>query len=321
MSVGSNTRKTVAWHGDNRRGSMPTETEEQAITIHVEGEDQAPWLKAFRAAFPHWRVLRSDEIDARAIRGVAIAVVWAPPPGFLGQFPNLRQIISIGAGTDHLSSDPSRPLHIPVLPRQEPTSTRTMAEFVLMQVLMHHRRLGESLIDRAAGRWAPEPRGPVAGSRISVLGFGPMAQATAELLLQFGCEVTAWSRSPRPGATVAVRAGWNSARFHVRAGGHIGQSAPLYRRNAWADRRSPPSPAAARRGLINVGRGDVVDQAQLLRLLDSGHLSFASLDVLSTEPPAADDPIWTHPRVILTPHVASSPIPAPVRRMGCDQNR
>ena len=100
---------------------MPTQAEEQAIAIHVEGEDPAPWLQAFRAAFPHWRVLQSDEIDARAIREVAMAVVWAPPRGFLGQFPNLRQIVSIGAGTDHLGSDPSRPLNIPVLPRQEPT--------------------------------------------------------------------------------------------------------------------------------------------------------------------------------------------------------
>src|SRR5580704_8755112 len=174
---------------------MQIEDEEWAIVIHVEGEDPAPWIEAFRSSFPHGRALRSDEVDARAIRQVAVAVVWAPPPGFLGQFPNLRQIVSIGAGTDHLSSDPSRPPDIPVLPRQEPTSTRTMAEFVLMQVLMHHRRIGESLVDRAARRWAPEPRGPVAGLQISMLGFGPMAQTTAELLLQFGCAVTAWSRT------------------------------------------------------------------------------------------------------------------------------
>jgi glyoxylate/hydroxypyruvate reductase A len=63
-------------------------------------------------------------------------------------------------------------------------------------------------------------------------------------------------------------------------------------------------------GFINVGRGDAIDQATLLRFLDSGDLSLASLDVLPAEPPAPDDPIWTDPRVILTPHVASSPIPA-----------
>jgi glyoxylate/hydroxypyruvate reductase A len=289
---------------------MPSEAERHAIAIHVEGEDQQPWLRAFRAAFPHWRVLRRDEIDARAIREVAMAVVWAPPPGFLGQFPNLRQIVSIGAGTDHLSSDPSRPPDIPVLPRQEPTSTRTMAEFVLMQVLMHHRRIGESLVDRAARRWAPEPRGPVAGLQISMLGFGPMAQTTAELLLQFGCAVTAWSRTQRPGAAIVVRAGWAALDSMFEEADILVNLLPSTEetRGLIDARRMRLLPRGA--AFINVGRGDVVNQAEMLRLLDSGHLSFAYLDVLSTEPPAADDPIWTHPRVILTPHVASSPIPA-----------
>jgi glyoxylate/hydroxypyruvate reductase len=289
---------------------MPTQTEQQAIAIHVEGEDQEPWLRAFRAAFPHWRVLRSDEIDARAIREVALAIVWAPPRGFLGQFPNLRRIVSIGAGTDHLNSDPSRPLNIPVVPRGEPTSTRTMAEFVLVQVLMHHRRIGESLVDRAARRWAPEPRGPVAGMRISVLGFGPMAEATAELLLQFGCAVTAWSRTPRPGAAVGVRAGWETLDSMFEKADILVNLLPstVETQGLIDAHRLRLLPRGA--AFINVGRGDAVNQAELLRLLDSGQLSFAYLDVLSTEPPAADDPIWNHPRVILTPHVASSPIPA-----------
>jgi glyoxylate/hydroxypyruvate reductase len=73
------------------------------------------------------------------------------------------------------------------------------------------------------------------------------------------------------------------------------------------DRRLNLLPRGA--GFINVGRGDVVDQATLLRRLDSGHLSVASLDVLPSEPPQPDDPIWTHPRVILTPHIASLPVP------------
>jgi glyoxylate/hydroxypyruvate reductase len=284
--------------------------EQQAMVVHVEGEDPSPWRQALRSAFPHWRVLQSDEIDASAIRQVTVAVVWAPPRGFLGQFPNLKQIVSMGAGTDHLRSDPSRPLEIPVLPRQEPASTRMMAEFVLMQVLMHHRRIGESMVDRVARRWAPEPRGPLAGCKISMLGFGPMAQATAELLLQFGCEVTAWSRTAKPPTAVSVRAGWSALDSMFERADLLINLLPSTdeTRGLIDDRRLNMLPRGA--GFINVGRGDVIEQAKLLRFLDSGHLSFAYLDVLSSEPPAADDPIWTHPRVILTPHVASAPIPA-----------
>jgi glyoxylate/hydroxypyruvate reductase len=289
---------------------MQIEGEDWAIVIHVEGEDPAPWLRAFRSAFSHRRALRSDEVDARAIREVAVAVVWAPPPGFLGQFPNLRQIVSIGAGTDHLNSDPSRPLNVPVLPRQEPASTRTMAEFVLMQVLLHHRRIADSLTHARARRWTPEPRGPVGSCRISVLGFGPMGQAAAELLVQFGCKVTAWSRTPKSNTIVNVQFGWSKLDSMFQEPDLLINILPSTEetRGLIDERRLRLLPRGA--GFINVGRGDAVEQSALLRLLDVGYLSLASLDVLPLEPPAADDPVWTHPRIILTPHVASSPVPA-----------
>ncbi|WP_158816787.1 NAD(P)-dependent oxidoreductase [Methylocapsa sp. S129] len=289
---------------------MQIDGEERALAIHVEGEDPAPWLEAFHTAFPDWRVLRSDQIDAGATDQVAVVVVWAPPSGFLGQFPNLKQIFSIGAGTDHLSSDPSRPLRVPVIPRQEPASTRAMAEFVLMQALLHHRRVGDSIMHRSAKRWEPEPRGPVAGCRISILGFGPMAQATAELLVQFGCRVTAWSRTPKSSAIVNVLSGWSALDAMFQNPDLLINLLPSTdeTRGLIDERRLSLLPRGA--GFINVGRGDAVEQSALLRLLDSGHLSLASLDVLRSEPPPANDPVWTHPRVILTPHVASSPIPA-----------
>jgi glyoxylate/hydroxypyruvate reductase len=288
---------------------MQTDGGQRAIVVHVEGEDPTPWLEAFGSAFPHWRVIASGAVDSAAIGQVAMAIVWAPPPGFLGGFPNLRQIVSIGAGTDHLSSDPSRPLPVPVLARRDPASTRAMAEFVLMQALIHHRRIGESVLQRRARRWESEPRGPLAACRIAILGFGPMAQASAELLDHFGCDVTAWSRTPKPNAIVNVRSGWDELDAMFRQRDLLINLLPSTQetRGLIDERRLRLLPRGA--GFINVGRGDVVDQSVLLRLLDCGHLSLASLDVLRSEPPDADDPIWTHPRVILTPHVASLPIP------------
>jgi glyoxylate/hydroxypyruvate reductase len=185
-----------------------------------------------------------------------------------------------------------------------------MAEFVLMQVLLHHRRIADSLTHARARRWAPEPRGPVGSCRISVLGFGPMGQATAELLVQFGCKVTAWSRTPKSSAIVNVEAGWSKLDSMFLEPDLLINMLPSTEetRGLIDERRLGLLPRGA--GFINVGRGDAVEQSALLRLLDAGYLSLASLDVLPSEPPAADDPVWTHPRVILTPHVASSPVPA-----------
>jgi glyoxylate/hydroxypyruvate reductase A len=283
---------------------------EPAIAIHVEGEEPGPWLDAFRQAFPSWQVLAGAEIVPSVVEQVVVAVVWAPPPGFLGRFPNLKRIVSVGTGIDHLSSDPSRSPHVPVIPRQDPASIRAMAEFVLMQVLLHHRRIGDSILDRSARLWRPEIRGPLAGCRISLLGYGPMGQAAAKLLLQFGCDVTAWSRTAKPQAAGKMRSGWSELDAMFPQADLLINLLPSTEetRGLIDDRRLGMLPRGA--GFINVGRGDVVEQATLLSRLDAGHLSLASLDVLPSEPPAADDPIWTHPRVILTPHVASLPIPA-----------
>ena len=284
-----------------------SQAEGPALALHVEGDPRGPWIEGFAAAFPGWQVRWSDAIGPLADR-VELAVVWAPPSGFLGGFPRLRRIVSVGAGTDHLDSDPSRPPAIPVITRQDPASTRAMAEFVLMQALLHHRAVGQSLLDRAARAWDPQTRGPLAGCRISLLGFGPMARATAELLEQFGCLVTAWSRSPKPHDTIEVRSGWDRLDDLFRTPDLLVNLLPSTpeTRGLIDSRRLALLPRGA--GFINVGRGDIVEQPVLLRALDTGHLALASLDVLPREPPPADDPVWTHPRVLLTPHVASLPL-------------
>ena len=278
------------------------------LALHVDGEPPAPWQEAFEAALPAWEVV-SGPVAAETAERVAVAVVWAPPPGYLGAFPRLALVVSVGAGLDHLASDPSRPAAAAVLRREEPEGARSMAEFVLMQVLLHHRGVGLNILDRHHRGWEPLTRGPLAGCRISVLGFGPMARATADLLAAFGCSVTAWSRSPRAHGTVTVLSGWD--RFDALFPDfdlviNLLPSAPETRGLIDARRLALMRPGA---GFINVGRGDAVVQSALLAALDAGHLALASLDVLPTEPPAPDDPVWTHPRVILTPHVASLPLP------------
>ena len=139
-----------------------------------------------------------------------------------------------------------------------------------------------------------------------------MGQAAAELLLQFGCKVTAWSRTPKSSAIVNVRSGWSKLDTMFPEPDLLINMLPSAEetRGLIDERRLRLLPRGA--GFINVGRGDAIEQSALLRLLDAGYLSLASLDVLPSEPPAsaADDPVWTHPRVILTPHVASLPVPA-----------
>jgi glyoxylate/hydroxypyruvate reductase A len=281
-----------------------------ALAVHSDGEPSDVWVKAFRRVLPKWTIVGSESIAPDVAERVEAVVIWAPPPGFLGQFPRLRKIVSIGAGLDHLASDPSRPLHVPVVPRRDPVSIRAMAEFVLMQTLIHHRRIGDAIADRSAKLWRPELRGPLGGLPVSVLGQGPMGRASAELLAQFGCKVVGWSRSPRPNATVPVRSGWSELDSIFSIAQILINMLPSTpeTRGLIDDRRLRLLPSGA--GLINVGRADALDQAALIRHLDSGALALASLDVTAVEPPNPSDPVWRHPRILLTPHIASLPDPA-----------
>src|SRR3546814_11051834 len=74
---------------------------------------------------------------------VEYAVVWQPPPGGLKTFPNLKAIVSMGAGVDHVLRDPELPRHLPVIRTVGPDLTQRMREYVLLQVLRFHRRLPE----------------------------------------------------------------------------------------------------------------------------------------------------------------------------------
>jgi glyoxylate/hydroxypyruvate reductase A len=281
-----------------------------SVVVHLEGDDPAPWCRAIEARCPGWRAFASDAVPVGAEATVRAAVVWLPPPGLLGRFPNLADVVSTAAGLDHLARDPSRPAAARVHRRQDPASTRVMAEFVLAQVLIHHRELPRHWAGRAARVWDQRAVGPLSGRAAGVIGFGPMGRATAETLAGHGVAVTAWSRTPRDHPAVAVVTGeagldrlLAGAEFLVMllpssadTGGFLSAG------------RIARLPAGA--VVINCGRGDTVDLDALLAALDAGHLSGASLDVLPMEPPPPAHPVWDHPRVLLTPHVASLPRPA-----------
>jgi glyoxylate/hydroxypyruvate reductase A len=285
-------------------------TDRPAVVVHLEGDDPAPWCRAIEGRCPGWRAFASDAVPEGAEGAVRAAVVWLPPPGLFGRFPNLADVVSTAAGLDHLARDPSRPAAARVHRRQDPGSTRIMAEFVLAQVLIHHRELPRHWAGRAMRIWDQRAAGPLAERRAGVVGFGPMGRAAAEMLAGHGMAVSAWSRTPRDHPTVPVLTG-EAGLDRLLAGAEflvmLLPSSATTRGFLSAARIARLPPGAV---VVNCGRGDTVDLDALLAALDAGRLAGASLDVLPTEPPPADHPVWDHPRMLLTPHVASLPRPA-----------
>ncbi|PMR73341.1 2-hydroxyacid dehydrogenase [Billgrantia endophytica] len=228
---------------------------------------------------------------------------WEPVDA-LERFANLEIVFSLGAGIDQfdLAAIPS---HVPLVRMQEPGIVATMQEYVAMAVLALHRDLIDYLGQQRMGIWKPRRVRPAAYRSVGILGLGQLGAAVAERLSGLGFPCRGWSRTPRQLAGVTCYAG-ESALGDFLAGSEILVCLlPLTERtrgilDATLFERLPRGAC-----LVNVGRGAHLIDADLLQALDRGQLSAAVLDVCDPEPPPADHPLWHHPRILLTPHVAS----------------
>ncbi len=278
-----------------------------ALLLKSDIERGDAWQRALRACEPDMTV-HDWPYDGDPAE-IEFALVWGPPRGALRDFPNLKAIFSIGAGIDHLASDPELPDGVPVVRMVEPGLTAGMTEFVILSVLTHHRFMLDYAIQQRDKVWREIPQIAAAQRTVGIMGLGVLGSEAADKLAAFGFDVAGWSRSPKERPGIAT--------FHGDAG-----LAPFLARSAILICLLPLTPetqgilnartfAALPRGaaLISIGRGAHVVEADLLAALDSGQIGGASLDVFRDEPLPSESPFWTHPRVIMTPHVASMTIP------------
>jgi len=239
---------------------------------------------------------------------VDFALVWDPEPGRLARLPRLRAIFGSGAGVDAIVADPDLPRHVPLVRCVPPEATQRMAEFVVWAVLSLNRDSRRMAIAQARREWDYFEAPCAATERsVGIMGLGSMGLRAAEVLRGIGVPVLGWSRTRKAIPGVECFAGW------AELPGFLARSAVL----ACLLPATPetegiiaaPLLAALPRGagLVQAGRGVHQVLPDILAALDSGQLSGAVLDVFEPEPLESDSPAWTHPRVTVTPHVASLP--------------
>jgi len=261
------------------------------------------WLKAFAEQAPEMEVRlypeigRPDEID--------YALLWQPPPGLLATLPKLRAIFSVGAGIDHLVSDPELPRHLPLVRMVERGLSEGMSEYVAMNVLLHHRYALDYLALQRRHAWEEIQQVFASDRRVGILGLGALGQACIDRLRPFGFQLLGWSRSPRTVEGVTCFHGTEGLWRLLPQADILVCLLPLTpeTRNLLDRRVFDALPKGAY--LINAARGAQVVEQDLLAALASGQVAGASLDVFQEEPLPAGSPFWDHPRVLVTPHVAA----------------
>lgn len=266
-------------------------------------EDRASWHVALSSALPGEDIVLPGAGLGRA--EVTVAIVAAPPHGSLSGLPKLRLIQSLWAGVDGLLADPTLPDQVPVARLVDPELTASMVESVLLHVLSLHRQIPEYRALQAERTWRPLPQPRASERQVGVLGLGELGRAAGQALAGLGFPVTGWSRSARRLDGVHCLEGEAGLARLLADSKILVNLLPLTPATAGilSERRFSQLPRGA--GLINLGRGGHLVEADLLAALDTGQLGHAVLDVLGVEPAPPTHPFWTHPRITVTPHVAA----------------
>lgn len=257
-----------------------------------------------QAQFPEAQIVSFPECTDKKVLAAATALlVWNPDPALWALMPKLEFVQSYGAGVDHLMPFWDRLSPLSVARFVDPELSENMSHYVISQILndqLHARRYADQ---QRQSVWRPlDPR---AGKRVLVMGLGEIGRKVADDLMGLGYQVTGWSRTPKAGLRYPALSGLEALQSSLKDVDYVVNILPLTtetRQLVNAHLLGKMSPHVC---FINVGRGATVDIAALVRQLDQGLLRKAILDVFEFEPLPADDPAWQHPKIVVTPHIAS----------------
>ena len=270
------------------------------ITFFSKDAKPEPWVNALRQHLPEAHV----DAWAPGAQPADYAVVWAPPQDFLDAQPRLKGIFNIGAGVDALMQL-RLPAGVPVVRLDDAGMSVQMAEYVCHAVIRYFRELDLYAEEATQASWAFRRPRVRADFRVGVMGLGVLGQRVARALRGFEFPVQGWSRTPRQVEGITCHAGADGMGAFLAGSQVLVNLLPLTPDTENILNRDTLAQLRPGAYVINVARGAHLVEADLLALLDSGHLAGATLDVFRTEPLPADHPFWRHRRITVTPHTSA----------------
>ena len=282
-----------------------------ALLLNTANFSPEPWIAAIKAVDPSIEVITTANVDEPD--SITVAALWRYQHGELLQYRNLRAILSLGAGVEHIISDPELPKDVPIARVVDPYLTRDMTQFVVLATLTHLRFFDLYQQRQLQKHW--EKTLPGDEATVGVMGLGQLGSDAALKLRALGLQVRGWSRSEKNIEGITCFHGQDQLPEFLSACEVLICLLPLTQQtenilNADLFAKLPKGAY-----VINISRGQHLVDDDLLSALDSEHLSGACLDVFHQEPLPTDHPFWTHPNIRVTPHIASVTNPRSVAKL------
>lgn len=268
--------------------------------------DTAWWISALEKNLPGAKVREWKPGDSQH---ADYALVWHPPVEML-QGRDLKAVFALGAGVDSilskLKAHPEMlPLSIPLFRLEDTGMGLQMQEYAVSQVLHWFRRFDDYQAQKLETRWQPLPEYTHEEFTVGIMGAGVLGSKVAESLLAWGFPVRVWSRSRKEWPNVTSFAGVGEMGDFLRETRVLINLLPNTPETVGIINHALLEQLQDSSYLLNLARGVHVNEDDLLRALENNKLKGAMLDVFSREPLPVESPLWRHPRVAMTPHVAA----------------
>ena len=271
-------------------------------------EDMEVWSNGLQKAMPEIDIkVYPDDGD---VNEVEFAVVWKHPRGILKKYPNLKAILSLGAGVDHIISDPDLPEGLPIVRLVDKKLTHEMCLHALHWVLHFHSDQYLYRSQQLKRQWIQQSSIQTEDRTIGIMGLGNIGRSIGELLVTQSFNVIGWGANQKSSLTdIKYYFGQDQLSDFLGRTNILINVLPLTSDTTNIITKKELSLLPKDSFIINIGRGGIINEDDLLTLLGEGHIKAAALDVFTQEPLPENNSLWDHPSVYITPHIAGQSNP------------
>lgn len=276
-----------------------------AIAVVANDRDVSPLINGLRNKLKDTSVIHLTPDHLTSLPEVKFAIVWQPFTGLWQLLPNLQLVSSLGAGADAILNDTTLGQEVAVVRIVDQGLSVQMAEYLHSVILMKARTLDLYWQQHQSLLWQPQPQPQLRQKKIAILGLGQIGQYIAKYFVNIGYSVKGWSRSLKSIAGVRAYSGPDGLLTSVSDVDFVISILPATNETNDLLNKDVFNVMANHSCLINVGRGQAVNEIDLIYALEQQQIASAVLDVVKQEPLPKSSPLWQCQNLLITPHIAA----------------